>query len=106
MLEILNNKKCPFCDMYFVLDNKAGTRFMICPRNHMRALFRTENHDSVRISIFFPNFSISFVNEKGYDASPLHIYLIEGSIDIPMFNVFEYSHEDLEKKIKLYILFS
>ena len=104
--DILNNKKCFYCGAEM---NESSRYYLRCPSEHMNVWyddfwywegFRIYFADNTSIRVYRSDDMV-----EAHSAPPLQPYN-SITIDIPLFNVFNYSLAELEKKIKTYILFS
>jgi hypothetical protein len=102
---ILNSGKCPFCQEKLVLlDIGAAFTNLKCISSHIVVGFTNKEE--------WRNFAIYFVNGwkirywYGFRFLELFVSDIDPPISILVFDLFNYSFEQLENKIKNYVVFA
>ena len=117
--DILNNRRCPFCDNSIdnVFNNDEyiyGYRHFYCSHQnvvlndgaqhgHIKVMYKSviDQWELFRVHFFNSNITVDNRNRDGI------LYISDaGKTYLPYFNVFSYSYQELQDKIKLYLLFS
>jgi len=102
-----DQKKCIVCHELLHKSTFMGNfDHYHCPKHHTKAMYEKEDGNLVFLRIKDPE--LSFKLE--FSVKGKHILITNknshATIEIPNFDITQYSYLDLEKKIKTYILFS
>ena len=110
--DIVNNRKCPFCDSDITKDNTGANYYdhcydhCYCPNKCIKVMYEKNNGRWLLIRIFMPEISIE--TDIRHDDAVLRCsgFGPNQGITFPLFDVFSYSLPDLQNKMKTYLLFS
>jgi hypothetical protein len=114
-LDIVRSKICQFCQKELQYHSKSMASFD-CPDSHMRVWFGNSNYGEdenewLVIRVLFNGFFIRVDREDHTSCLEIrkgdgNLGLMGSCISIPIFNIFQYSHSDLENKIKIISVFN
>lgn len=103
----INSLICPYCHKFFTYPYVYSTIYK-CNECHLTCCYNSKNNGLEWFDIAL-NFGCDFdFNSLAIGRSYFDIFLKEMDdwINLPFFNIFDYSISDLKNEIKQYLLFS
>lgn len=105
--DIVNGGKCPFCGTDIVPKDVGQVLYdhCFCPGKCVKIMYDKLTKNWILIRIYFRDCDIEIHKFRG-DHITFTDYITQDNMILPLFDVFSHSLQDLQNKVKTYLLFS